>query len=100
MNFDEVTGGISGSISSDILKGSSFTTDIFDGGLGDDILSGFGGLDNQFDIIKGGYGNDQIIVEGKNTDADGGSGNDTFKILGLNGTLTIRISLLLRIRLI
>jgi len=90
LEFDEVTGGISGSISTDTLKGSSFTTDIFDGGLGDDILSGFGGLDNDFDIIKGGYGNDQIIVEGKNTDADGGSGHDIFKILGLNGTLMIR----------
>ena len=71
------------------FRESSFTSDIFDGGLGDDILSSSGGLDSEFDIIKGGFGNDQILVEGNNTNAEGGAGQDIFKVMGLSGTLLI-----------
>ena len=90
LSFDEATGGLSGNISSDDIKGSVFNTDIINGGQGNDILAGFGGLGDSFDLINGGGGDDSIIVEGKNTEATGGEGKDVFNVLGLNGTLLIK----------
>ena len=74
---------------SEVITGSSLKTDKILGGAGNDILKGSGGQQDQFDIIKGGYGNDTIIAEGKNTEATGGPDQDIFKVSELEGKFII-----------
>ena len=63
--FDQDTGEISGSMMSEIITGSSLKTDKILGGAGNDILKGSGGQLDNFDIIKGGYGNDTSLQKVK-----------------------------------
>ncbi|MFL2803155.1 MAG: hypothetical protein ACJ0DD_10465 [Paracoccaceae bacterium] len=90
LSFDEVSGSLTGSISSDHMKGTSFTKDMINGDWGNDILEGFGGLGHTYDVVDGGGGDDTIIASGNNTEAIGGEGKDVFKVLDLSGTLLIK----------
>ena len=62
------------------ITGPSLKTDKILGGAGSDILKGSGGQLDNFDVNKGGYGNDTIIAEGENTEASSGPDHDIFKV--------------------
>ncbi|MFB2550909.1 calcium-binding protein [Ensifer soli] len=55
-------------------------------GAGNDtyILNAFDGLDGDFDIVKGGAGDDYFEILGVESDYYGESGNDTFLSVGFN----------------
>ena len=76
--FDQTSGNIKGSAFNDVIKTTHFGSDHISGEVGNDVLIGFGDLNNGFDTLHGGLGNDTIVSVGSNVKATGGEGNDTF----------------------